>query len=719
MGPSLRTDCTISGIAMYSSDLLLMLAYMPPKTEQNTTKNTNETPRRRTGWQGAVQPQLRLIDLETYEQITADTLVLSRFESLTSMDYHLDMLVVPLHEIQKTHRFSLEGLGTGIWEASINAASIFTSAASVRSGSGSESMSRVSGAISAPVQINQLGSIGTKVFVLSPYDCILVTTRDLKDHLEWLLSKERYEESWELINEHPEIVTGDDVPETPTRADDMSVSSVGPKFYSSSEKEKRRVGELWVQQLADQESWKRGGVICGRVLKTADRWEHWFKVFSSKSHMSEIVPYLPTDLKPALSPSVYEEALCYYAEHDRMRLQGLLRKWPSHMFDVNKVALFIKEMLDETEDVTDLTKNRDRKILTESLAKLYTSNNQPRDALPYWMRLKDSEKTIQIVRDFHLIDSISDNIPSFVSIKISDDNLAQLSIVELEEFTYEPIILLANETCSGVIHPEMVVDQLESNNDLLFLFFYLKALWTGLGHLDKPIEARVTEGRSMVERFADLAVQLFAEYNRDLLMELLKTSQAYTFEKATVVCERNDYIPELVYLLAKTGQMKRALFIIIDRLHDVSQAISFAKSQNDPDLWNDLLDYSMDKPKFIRGLLEEVGTAIDPVTLVRRIPEGLEIEGLREGLSRMIREHEIQYSISHGVARVLRGEVYAAMQRLRTGQRKGLRFEVPDGNLEEQQNAVSAPGFCQQCGEPLSESGKLYSSFFHTSPTNY
>lgn len=84
----------------------------------------------------------------------------------------------------------------------------------------------------------------------------------------------------------------------------------------------------------------------------------------------------------------------------------------------------------------------------------------------------------------------------------------------------------------------------------------------------------------------------------------------------------------------------------------------------------------MDKPRFIRGLLEEVGTAINPITLVRRIPEGLEIEGLREGLSRMIREYEIQYSISGGVARVLRGEVATAQDMLRSGQRKGVKFDV-------------------------------------------
>ena len=84
----------------------------------------------------------------------------------------------------------------------------------------------------------------------------------------------------------------------------------------------------------------------------------------------------------------------------------------------------------------------------------------------------------------------------------------------------------------------------------------------------------------------------------------------------------------------------------------------------------------MDKPHFIRGLLEEVGTAIDPIKLVRRIPEGLEIEGLRDGIGRMVREYEIHHSISEGVARVLRGEVAAGMDILRAGQKRGVKFEV-------------------------------------------
>jgi vacuolar protein sorting-associated protein 41 len=165
--------------------------------------------------------------------------------------------------------------------------------------------------------------------------------------------------------------------------------------------------------------------------------------------------------------------------------------------------------------------------------------------------------------------------------------------------------------------------------------------------------------------------------------------------------------------------------LIIDRLADVSQAIAFAKQQDEPDLWEDLLNYSMDKPRFIRGLLEEVGTTINPITLVRRIPEGLEIEGLREGLSRMVKEYEIQFSISSGVARVLRGEVATAQMTLRSGQRKGIRFDVykphdittssedikltPANSSSahpQNSNVLPQPGHCVGCHEPFSENEK-------------
>lgn len=169
--------------------------------------------------------------------------------------------------------------------------------------------------------------------------------------------------------------------------------------------------------------------------------------------------------------------------------------------------------------------------------------------------------------------------------------------------------------------------------------------------------------------------------------------------------------------------MKRALYLIIDRLRNVEKAIEFVKEQDDPDLWNDLLDYSMDKPSFIRALLEQVGTAINPITLVRRIPEGLEIEGLREGLTHMMKEHELQHSISSGAATVMRSEVGLKQRELRAGQRRGVRFEPaalpPKASKAEQKPGAgetkpeaakdnkavkgSKPGHCVGCGEAFTE----------------
>src|ERR1700709_400494 len=108
----------------------------------------------------------------------------------------------------------------------------------------------------------------------------------------------------------------------------------------------------------------------------------------------------------------------------------------------------------------------------------------------------------------------------------------------------------------------------------------------------------------------------------------------------------------------------------------VSKAITFVKEQDDQSLWDDFLEYSMSRPRFISGLLAEVGTAIDPITLLKRIPSGLEVEGLKDGLKKMIREYDLQDSISEGVARVLSSEVAVGMETLRRGRRRGIKFDV-------------------------------------------
>ncbi|XMA13796.1 hypothetical protein WAI453_006587 [Rhynchosporium graminicola] len=718
----LRMDCIISGLSLYTPTLLLVLAHISPDDDDEdeqpkghksklSTASTSSEPRggiRRR--QNAKSPELRLIDLNSSQEVDTDTLTVSRYERLSATDYHLGVLpaarAAPASQSSRGTLEALAGMGSGMWNATINATTLLSSSASVHSNGSKGSDAKQSVASSARTKVGlrspaahpHIAVPGMKIFIQSPYDCILATKRDLSDHLSWLLDHEKNQEAWELIDEHPEVISlsperladiGPGVPDSVQGSDDFyddasTVNSASKLINSAVEKEKRRVGELWIQQLIKAGDWIEAGKVCGKVLGTAQQWEEYVYTFVGAGKFDEITNYIPTtQLRPPLKSEIYEVILGHYAARNRPRIRDLLDQWPPDLFDIKSVTTVLENQLkyrDVREDsIEDGEIGRDWRIVMESLGKLHVSAGRSREALKCYIKLQDADMAMALIKEHHLVDAVADDIPGLIMLRVSKEQIRSAPIEELRDATEEAVQLLVDEAQHGLVSPQVVVSQLQEKNMTLYLFFYVSSLWKGDGieeHQGESRERLVAESKSLVDDLADLAVHLFAMYDRDLLMDFLKSSTFYTFEKATQECEEKDYIPELVYLYSKTGQTKRALTLIIDRLRDVSQAIAFAKQQDDFELWNDLLDYSMDKPRFIRGLLEEVGTAINPIKLVRRIPEGLEIEGLKDGLGRMIKEYEIQHSISLGVARVLRGEVALAQTTLRSGQRKGVKFDV-------------------------------------------
>lgn len=150
-----------------------------------------------------------------------------------------------------------------------------------------------------------------------------------------------------------------------------------------------------------------------------------------------------------------------------------------------------------------------------------------------------------------------------------------------------------------------------------------------------------------------------------------------------------DLVPEQVFLLGRMGDNKRALNLIIERLADVNRAIDFAKEQNDDDLWEDLFKYSETRPgmtvppalygfkrlinglAFIRGLLKNVSTEIDPIRLIRRIKNGLEIPGLKDALITILQDFNLQISLLEGCQTILLGDGATLQERLHLSQTGG------------------------------------------------
>jgi hypothetical protein len=587
-------DCIISGLSLYTPTLLLVLAYITPDEEEKDKEATPTKGHKSKGSatstgseprggvrhrQNALSPELRLIDLASSQEVDTDTLTVSRFERLSATDYHLGILPAPrVGPVVQTSRGTLEtlsGMGSGMWNATVNATSLLSSsAASVRSNGSKDSDKKGTSAGSDAKRIrpaNRTHSVhphiavpGMKIFIHSPYDCILATKRDLSDHLSWLLEHDKNQEAWELIDEHPEVISasteklaeiGPGTPEqTQSSSDDFydeatsTVDSASRLINSAVEKEKRRIGELWIRQLIEAGDWATAGKVCGKVLGTAAQWEEWVYAFVGAKKYDEITNYIPTtQLKPPLPSQIYEVLLGHYVAHNRPRVRELLEQWPPELFDIKSVTTVLENQLkyrDVREDsVEDGIVGRDWRIVMESLGKLHLADGRPREALKCYIRLQDADAAMALIKDHHLVDAVADDIPGLILLRVTKEQYRTAPISELKEATSEAISLLVNEAQHGLVRPEVVVKQLQEKNMTLYLFFYVSALWTGEGIDEVQGENRdrlLSESRALVDEMADLAVHLFAEYDREILMEFLKTSTYYTFEK---VCKPNPPFP--------------------------------------------------------------------------------------------------------------------------------------------------------------------------------
>lgn len=74
---------------------------------------------------------------------------------------------------------------------------------------------------------------------------------------------------------------------------------------------------------------------------------------------------------------------------------------------------------------------------------------------------------------------------------------------------------------------------------------------------------------------------------------------------------------------------------------------------------------------FIRGLLENVGAEINPIRLIRRIKNGLEIPGLRPALIKILQDFNLQISLLEGCLSILHGDSSDLAKRLHRDQTSG------------------------------------------------
>jgi hypothetical protein len=141
-------------------------------------------------------------------------------------------------------------------------------------------------------------------------------------------------------------------------------------------------------------------------------------------------------------------------------------------------------------------------------------------------------------------------------------------------------------------------------------------------------------------------LNLYAKYDQGEMLPFLKRSRTYPLQEAFELCRTNLFYPEMVYLLDRMGNSTEALTIIMKKLENVKMAIEFCREHNDLELWEYLVNESVDKPEIITKLLDGVaGFMVNPEMLIDKIQVGQEIPGLKDALVKMLSGFNLQVSL--------------------------------------------------------------------------
>lgn len=496
-------------------------------------------------------------------------------------------------------------------------------------------------------------------YVVSPQDVILARPRDEKDHIDWLLEHKKYEAALHRIE------------------------AMGGQAAQAAGFDSHSIGRQWLDYLIDDlEEYETAAKVCTSILgRDSKAWEEWAFLFLQRGQLDKLVDYIPID-DPTLSTDVYDMVLVHFLHANIVRLQEIIGTWPPEIYSAQAVSLAIEDRLQTSPTTTlkvqqpwTVKTDEEQTLLMNILAELYVKNRQPGKALPYYLRLKRSG-VFDLIRENNLLMDVRDRARQ---------------LIEFEEAVREE---------NGDMRPGQAIQLLVDNVYSIPVQRVVAQLGHKTKYLHQYLDALFQTESQLVAEYSDLQVELYAEFEPEKLMHYLRAmSSYYSFEKAFKVCEHHDYVPEQVFLLGRVGDNKRALNLIISRLQNVALAIEFAKEQNDDELWEDLLRYSETRPDFIKGLLENVGAEIDPIRLIRRIRDGLEIPGLKDALIKTLSDFNLQISLLEGCVGILESDVARLSQMRLQGQTRAQFYDVSDAihhHLHVGEDVASVCAFCKR-----------------------
>lgn len=368
------------------------------------------------------------------------------------------------------------------------------------------------------------------------------------------------------------------------------------------------IGKAYLNYLINQGRYQEAAMECERVFgNDKDLWQTQIYIFQKHHKLMLLTPYIPY-VNPQLDSAIYEMVLNEHLQKDFIGFHKLLKEWPGDLYRSETIIYAIKNKLLEYPKESELL---------QSLATLYANEKKYGEALQIYLELGHQD-VFDMIYKYNLWDYIH-------------EKYSQLMAIDNEKAT---VMFIDNVSKIPV---EGVVKRLKKDKKLLHQYLHKLFL--------KDPQAG--------QDFHDMQIELYAEYEKERLLPFLRNSNCYHLEKAFEVCKERNLVEEMVFLLSRMGNNKKALSLIMDELNDIQKAIEFAKDENDEELWEDLINSSLDKAEFIKALLFNIGTHVNPIKLIKRIKDKMEIPSLRDALVKILQDFNLQVSLHEGCKTIL------------------------------------------------------------------
>ncbi|KAJ3348008.1 Vacuolar protein sorting-associated protein 41 [Allomyces javanicus] len=477
-------------------------------------------------------------------------------------------------------------------------------------------------------------------FLISPRDVISVRARDANDQIEWRLQHMHYEDALQVS----------------LFAAQQGIA-IRPEYRAV------HVGQQLLTDLLEHDELERAAGLCPMVLgKDPELWERWIYVFADRDGLDAILPCIPTQ-NPVLNHTVYEVILAHYLSANFKGFRNLIEKWPRQLYNTASLLGALEDTL------LDFPNDED---LVQAAVVLYRIEGNSVKEIQCLMALRDVPACMRVLdaTPFVLTPLMRQSAARWLDLCFDDVGR------DLVKFgASECIARLVQQ--SAVLPPGEVVELLEDRPD--FQYAYLLALFKDDAHSAPDLQEHLLE--------------LLVEFRSKELLDFLKRSVYYPLDKALALCESHDLLQEQVYVLGRIGNNKRALEIMMDRMDDIHMAIDYAKGQQDEELWNDLVDFAVQKPKYWAPLFQHTGMFLDPIKLIKRVPPGAQISNLKSLLTSIVQDALAQVELRGQSHQVLREDVLTFM-------RQSMRYAKSSRYL-------TSDTCCVRCGQPFAANPQL------------